>query len=160
MDPNETSTYGKKPLWQWVLIYGVIGVILYGLFYYFVLYKSPAQKVTQTDQIQTSQPSAATTSSQTSPSTETEQNVITLTKEGFTPKTLTVKKNTKVTFVNKSGATATVNSVPHPVHTSYPPLNLGSFQDGETLSLTFDKTGTYGYHNHLNPGQNGRIVVE
>ena len=28
--------YGKRPLWQWVLIYVVIGAVIYGLIYYFV----------------------------------------------------------------------------------------------------------------------------
>jgi hypothetical protein len=27
--------YGKRPLWQWVLLYIVIGVVIYGLIYYF-----------------------------------------------------------------------------------------------------------------------------
>jgi hypothetical protein len=31
--------YGKRPLWQWILIYAVIAVILYGLFYYFFIAK-------------------------------------------------------------------------------------------------------------------------
>ncbi len=29
--------YGKRPLWQWIAIYLVIGAIVYGLIYYFVL---------------------------------------------------------------------------------------------------------------------------
>ncbi len=33
------NNYGKRPLWQWVVIYLVIGGILYGLIYYFVLAK-------------------------------------------------------------------------------------------------------------------------
>lgn len=31
--------YGKRPLWQWILIYVVVGAIIYGLIYYFVLAK-------------------------------------------------------------------------------------------------------------------------
>lgn len=31
--------YGKRPLWQWVVIYLVIGAVVYGLIYYFVLAK-------------------------------------------------------------------------------------------------------------------------
>lgn len=89
-----------------------------------------------------------------------EQNVVTLTQDGFSPSTLTVKAGTKVTWVNKSGSQVTVNSKPHPVHTNYSPLNLGSFSDGSTLSLTFDKPGTYGYHNHLNPSQSGTIIIQ
>lgn len=31
--------YGKRPLWQWIVIYAVIGAIIYGLVYYFILAK-------------------------------------------------------------------------------------------------------------------------
>ena len=31
--------YGKRPLWQWVILYIIIGGIIYGLIYYFVLAK-------------------------------------------------------------------------------------------------------------------------
>lgn len=34
---SEKSGYGKRPLWQWILIYLVIGGIIYALIYYFVL---------------------------------------------------------------------------------------------------------------------------
>lgn len=99
---------------------------------------------------------------QVSPSNEAtqEQNAITLTESGFSPSTLTVKAGTKVTWINKSGGQATVNSSSHPIHTSYPPLNLGSFLEGSTLSLVFAKPGTYGYHNHLNSSQTGTIIVQ
>lgn len=30
------SGYGKRPLWQWILIYLVVGGIVYGIIYYFV----------------------------------------------------------------------------------------------------------------------------
>lgn len=39
MEPTENKTpsgYGKKPLWQWILIYVVIGAIIYGVGYYFL----------------------------------------------------------------------------------------------------------------------------
>lgn len=45
MPMEETSSsstqnnYGKRPMWQWVVIYLVIAVILYGAFYYFFLAK-------------------------------------------------------------------------------------------------------------------------
>lgn len=34
---DEYKGYGKRPLWQWILIYVVIGAIVYGLIYYFFL---------------------------------------------------------------------------------------------------------------------------
>jgi len=90
----------------------------------------------------------------------TEESMVTLTSSGFSPASLTVKTGTKVTWKNTSGEAATVNSDPHPTHTDYPPLNLGSFQNGGTLSLIFDKAGTYGYHNHFNPSERGTIIVK
>lgn len=38
--PEKTSGYGKRPLWQWILIYIVIGGILYFLIYKFVITKN------------------------------------------------------------------------------------------------------------------------
>lgn len=89
-----------------------------------------------------------------------QENSITLTEDGFSPKTLTIRVGTKVTWTNNNGKVSTVHSVPHPAHTTYPPLNLGQFADGKSLSLTFDKAGTYFYHNHLDANQNGSVVVE
>jgi hypothetical protein len=33
---EKKSYYGKRPLWQWVVIYVVVGGLVYGLIYYFV----------------------------------------------------------------------------------------------------------------------------
>lgn len=156
MNNNE---YGKRPLWQWVIIYLVIGGIIYAGIYYFFLskkggYTPPANQAQPT--IEQSSP----TSSPTGSIQQQSQNTVTLTSDGFSPATLTIKAGETVTWENKSGEAATVNSDPHPVHTNYAPLNLGNFPDGGTLSLTFDKPGTYGYHNHLNPSERGTITVE
>lgn len=87
-------------------------------------------------------------------------NTITLTADGFSPKILVIKRGTTVTWVNKSGSEATVNSDPHPTHTNYPPLNLGQFNDGDSLQLQFNKPGRYGYHNHFDATQTGTIIVK
>lgn len=93
-------------------------------------------------------------------STAATQHEVTFTSSGFTPATITIKAGDTVVWINQSGAPATVNSDPHPTHTDYPPLNLGTFGNGATLSLTFPKAGTYGYHNHLNPVQKGTVIVK
>lgn len=44
MESNEISIipqlrklrYGKRPMWQWVLIYLILGTIIYGVIYYLV----------------------------------------------------------------------------------------------------------------------------
>lgn len=145
-------SYGKRPLWQWAVIYIIIGAVIYaGIYYFFLAKKDYNQPVVQQQ-----------TSSETTQASQSAQiqNEITLTVDGFSPVTLTVKSGTTVSWINKSNKAATVNSDPHPIHTDYPPLNLGNFPDNGTLSLIFDKPGTYGYHNHLNPQDQGTIVVE
>jgi plastocyanin len=165
---NETAhpSYNKRPAWQWLVIYAVIGIIVYGLIYFLFLSKkqkpysinTPAQNTaTVTQGAQTSLPSITTTPQTGQKVSEAK---VSLTKSGFSPQTVTVKSGTKVVWTNESGATATVNSSPHPAHTDYPLLNLGQFDEGETLSLAFDKPGTYKYHNHLNTSQFGTIIVE
>lgn len=34
------GSYGKKPLWFWILLYVVIGLLVYGAVYYFFLSKN------------------------------------------------------------------------------------------------------------------------
>ncbi len=36
MAEDKASYYGKRPMWQWILIYAVVGGIIYFLIYYFV----------------------------------------------------------------------------------------------------------------------------
>lgn len=87
-------------------------------------------------------------------------NAITYTDGGFSPSQIKVKVGEKVTFKNDSKTTVQVNSVPHPVHNQFPELNIGTIAPGETKTVTFTTAGTKKYHNHLNAGQNGSIVVE
>lgn len=157
MDKEDSSGgYGKRPFWQWIAIYAVAGIVIYGLIYYFVL----AKKGQNNYSVPSVTPAPATTPSASASATETKQNTITLSANGFSSEVLTVKAGTKVTWINQSGQEATVNSSPHPTHTDYPPLNLGNFPDGGILSLTFDKPGTYKYHNHLDSSQKGTIIVQ
>ena len=85
---------------------------------------------------------------------------VSITSSGFSPDSITVQPGTKVTWVNNSGGVANVSSDPHPTHTLYPPLNLGRVAGGASVSLVFDKAGSYGYHNHLNPGWTGKVTVQ
>lgn len=146
-------------------IIGIIAIVVLAAAGYFLVSNqskntvapTPTNSPTQTEQTQ-SAPSATNTA--TDEAMTKEEVTVTLTTSGFEPNTITVKAGTKVVWTNKSGAVATVNSALHPTHLLYPPLNLGEFADGEKVSLVFDKAGTYKYHNHLNPGQTGTVVVE
>lgn len=63
---NKTGGYGKRPLWQWILIYLVVGGIIYGLIYYFVFanrggysYKAMPQQQNTQQINSTTQPSGS-----------------------------------------------------------------------------------------------------
>lgn len=38
--PSPNKGYGKRPVWQWVLIYLVIAIVVYGLIYIIFIHKS------------------------------------------------------------------------------------------------------------------------
>ena len=99
----------------------------------------------------------------TAPS-ETKTNIestnVEATTSGFVPQTITIKAGTKVVWTNKSGQAITVNSASHPTHLKWPFLNLGKFDNDGSVSVVFEKAGTYKYHNHLNPSQTGTVIVE
>ena len=55
-DPqNKSYGYGKRPLWQWILLYVVIGAIIYGLIYFFVFAKKVGYNTGQYQQPTTTQ---------------------------------------------------------------------------------------------------------
>ena len=79
----------------------------------------------------------------------------------FSPATLTVKKGTTVTWTNSGAAKVWIASDPHPVHTGYPGFDSGTdLRAGETYSFTFEKAGSWSYHNHFNPTVKGTVIVE
>lgn len=85
--------------------------------------------------------------------------IVALDANGFSPRALTLKRGTRVVWVNKSGAKAALNSDPHPAHSAHSFLNLGEFDNGSSVQVVFDTPGSYSYHNHKNPTQRGTIEV-
>lgn len=97
------------------------------------------------------------------------QNVVTITSTGFEPSTITIKKGESVTWINESGRDAWPASAIHPTHALYPVGGgcIGSAFDacrglktGETYTFKFDETGSWKYHNHLNPSMTGTVVTQ
>lgn len=80
---------------------------------------------------------------------------------GFSPNTVTVKKGMVVKFTNKSGSQMEVASNPHPTHTDYPGFDQWKslFKGQDVYPFSFDKVGTWGYHNHMKPTDKGTVVV-
>lgn len=78
----------------------------------------------------------------------------------FVPATLTVKQGTTVTWRNTGNASVWPASDPHPTHSIYPGFDAGRpVGGGGSWSFTFDKKGSWGYHNHLNPYVGGGTVI-
>ncbi|MBI2594782.1 MAG: cupredoxin domain-containing protein [Candidatus Colwellbacteria bacterium] len=87
--------------------------------------------------------------------------VVTYTDNGFSPATLTVKKGETVTFKNNSGKSFWPASAVHPTHTVYPEFDAKQgIAPGAAYSFTFSRTGSWKYHNHLNPSLTGTITVQ
>ena len=95
--------------------------------------------------------------------------VVVMTDSGFEPKTVTIRAGEIVVWVNKGTQFRWPASDFHPVHADYPEKGgcIGSAFDacnvvkpGENFSFTFKRTGTWSYHDHLNPIFTGRVIVK
>ena len=143
--------YRKKPLWQKILAYLVIGGIVYWLIYYFYSVKSGSNKYTY----------SPATSQATQVSDGITENVVIYSDTGFSPKSLTVKLGTTITFKNESSKSMWVASNPHPIHTDYSDFDAKrGYKKGESYQFTFTEAKEYSYHDHLDSGTGGTIKVE
>lgn len=108
-------------------------------------------------------PATTQTTNQIAPgTTNTKPTIVTYSNGAFSPASVTIAVGDQVQFEN-SDASRSVNvaSDPHPSHTDFPSLNLGMIGVGQSsAAITFDKAGTFGYHNHLNPTQTGTVIVK
>lgn len=127
---------------------------------------NPAQNTTSTAQ------SSSTTSEETGPIGDAPfQVLVTYTENGFEPKTVNINKGDTVRFMDQSTNGMWVASNNHPTHSLYPEKSAsdcaGSSFDtcrvlkaGEFWEFTFNKVGTWRYHNHMNPSDEGTVVVK
>ncbi len=127
-----------------------------------------SQKATPTP----SSTTETTTSSATSPTASaatvtptaaaaTKTQTISATASGFSPQSVTIASGTTVTFKNNGSASVWPASNPHPIHNGLPGFDAkAGIKPGETYSFTFTKTGTFGFHDHLNPSVGGTIIVQ
>lgn len=101
--------------------------------------------------------------------------IVTYTNSGFSPSSVTINAGEVVMFVNEGSNLMWPASAIHPTHTVYPGSSIqkcGTAEEdsifdacsrvtsGNSWSFTFTETGTWKYHNHLNIGKTGTIVVE
>ncbi len=99
-----------------------------------------------------------------------ETHTVTYTQNGFTPQDITVEQCDTVTWESE-GPRMWVASDRHPTHTDYDGTTTNQHCDGTSsstfdaceptpsYSFTFDKTGEWGYHNHVRAAHGGTVVV-
>lgn len=103
----------------------------------------------------------------TSPMTAT----VMYTANGFSPDPVTIKQGGTVTFVDNGGGSMWIASNAHPTHMQYSgtskkdhcPDTAGVAFDecstGTSYSFTFQKAGSWNYHNHVNADDGGTVIV-
>ena len=156
MDDSKTG-YGKRPIWQWVVIYLLIGGFAYIAVYY-VFFKNGSVYAPELNTYPFISPTPTTIV--TPPALITDNFTVTYDADGFKPQNLIIKAGDTVIWTNQGETKMDIASSPHPAHTDYPALNLGIAKIDESKSLSFPKPGTYQYHNHLNAGHFGLVTVE
>ena len=90
------------------------------------------------------------------------------TNAGFEPKVITINKGQTITWTNNSSRSMWIASALHPSHNVYPVKSdddcLGSSFDActfdKTYSFTFDIVGEWNYHNHVQAGRTGKVIVK
>ncbi|HSW85625.1 MAG TPA: cupredoxin domain-containing protein [Candidatus Saccharimonadales bacterium] len=131
-------------------IISLVTVIIIGIGAYFIFHKSPVSPaVTNT-----------TPKSSSAAPTQNVANTITFDGNQFSPATITVKSGSTVTIKNTSSQDLQFDSDPHPAHTDDTDLNAGLVLPGKSQTFTVIKTGSFGYHDHLDLGIRGKITIE
>lgn len=80
--------------------------------------------------------------------------------DSFDPETLTIKKGTTVIFKNDDSVERWPASNLHPTHGIYPEFDPQQpVSVNQSWQFTFDKVGSWKYHDHLIPSIRGVIIV-
>ncbi len=155
-------------------VVAVIAVVVVLIGGWYLLQGSPAA-APATETGTPSGMTAANTPTGAEPSAEGPKGVVvTYTDQGFSPKSVSLAVGGTVTFVNQSSKKMWVASAMHPTHTTYsgtslsqhcPDTNNDAFDEckgdapGSSFSFTFDKVGTWNYHDHITSSNFGSVTV-
>lgn len=86
---------------------------------------------------------------------------VTISNKGFTPSTLIVAKGTVVIWrAQGNSKTVVVASNPYPKDNDLKSLKSGQLGSGASYRYQFNTSGTFKYHDDLNPTTNGFVVVK
>lgn len=158
--------------WIWALI--ALVIIGFGAWWYTAKAPTTASPATENNTDQGLPDNGVTAGVDVDVSVAPKTVAITYGPDGFSPAEVTVKKGDTVTWTNQGGGGMWVASAPHPGHTGYDGTDRAThcaagyagakpFDQcaiGSSFSFTFDKAGTWPYHNHSNAGKFGKVVVQ
>jgi len=119
-----------------IVVVIIVGVILYIM--------------NQSGTMQQSNPSQRQTQTVSSPAIA--QNAVTIQNMTFSPATLSVKVGDKVTWINE-------DSIGHSATADDNSFDTGVIAQGQSVSATFSKVGTYTYHCSVHPNMKATIIV-
>lgn len=100
------------------------------------------------------------------------KNVVRYTSNGFEPSTIHISQGESVTWINEGNKEMWVASDIHPAHRAYDGTSIREHcnngqsdtfdqcSTGDRYTFTFDKPGSWAYHNHEFSGHQGKVVVE
>ncbi len=88
------------------------------------------------------------------------KNVVWIIDGSFNPSVVTINTGDTVTWVNKDEISRQVASDPYPSNSALPNLESEPLEINDEYSYTFDETGTWFYHDNLNPINKGTVIVE
>lgn len=84
-----------------------------------------------------------------------------ITSSGFSPSTITIQKGDYIQFTNNTSSKAWPASDPHPTHTGLVGFDANKgLNEGEKYRFQFNTVGSWSYHDHLNVGTRGTIIVK
>ena len=166
-EENKTSAYGKRPLWQWIIVYVVVAIVIYGLVYYFILAKKGGGYNNQAAVPQNAAPTAVQTVPSQVPATSSamvagiQKITVVGTEFAFTPSTLTLKvgQPAEITFKNNG-------AYPHNLTITDLGVKTKTIQPGEqdTIQFTPSKTGQFSFictvPGHADKGMKGTLTVQ
>ncbi len=158
----------------------IIVLIIAGLFFFSARNSASTAEIQNSADVTASQNSLdASVTPSPSPSTPSQSSAktvtVTYTDSGFSPSSVTINVGDTVAFKNNSSSDFWPATANHPAHTVYDGTNLQahcaagatpSFDactgvaPGSSYSFTFTKAGTWGYHDHLNARNFGKVVVQ
>ncbi|MDO8560759.1 MAG: hypothetical protein Q7R91_00920 [bacterium] len=140
-------------------------VIVASAYFYFRLWTSQPEQTfnpsaTSSPSTENTPAPSPSTKTTITPKPATNEITVEMLPNSFIPQTLVITIDTTVKFVNKDKVARWPASGFHPVHDICPGFDAKqSMKPGATYSFTFTVAKQCPYHDHLNPGIRGTIIV-